>query len=75
MYLSSLQGQGTSVAPGCSGMPTLCMHGTTRLVSRSISSSTGSPMRAMIRMLATTYGESVSWTPICDIGDPTSPML
>ena len=33
------------------------------------------PIRAMIRMLTTTYGESVSWTPICDIGEPTAPML
>ena len=32
-------------------------------------------MRAMIRMLTTTYGESVSCTPICDIGEPTGPML
>ena len=32
-------------------------------------------MRAMMRMLTTTYGESVSWTPIWDIGDPTGPML
>ena len=29
----------------------------------------------MMRMLTTTYGESVSWTPICDMGDPTTPML
>ena len=29
----------------------------------------------MIRMLTTTYGESVSCTPICDIGEPTGPML
>ena len=32
-------------------------------------------MRAMMRMLTTTYGESVSCTPICDIGEPTGPML
>ena len=36
---------------------------------------TGMPMRAMIRMLTTTYGESVSCTPICDIGEPIGPML
>jgi hypothetical protein len=29
----------------------------------------------MIRMFATAYGESVSWTPIRDIGEPTGPML
>src|ERR1041385_5952522 len=32
-------------------------------------------MRAMMRILTTTYGESVSCTPICDIGEPTGPML
>ena len=32
-------------------------------------------MRVMIRMLTTTYGESVSCTPICAIGEPTGPML
>jgi len=26
-------------------------------------------------MLTTTYGESVSWTPTCDISEPTIPML
>jgi hypothetical protein len=35
----------------------------------------GRPILAMIRMLTTTYGESVSWTPICAIGEPTGPML
>ena len=29
----------------------------------------------MMRMLTTTYGESVSCTPICDMGEPTGPML
>ena len=29
----------------------------------------------MMRMLTTTYGESVSWTPICDMGEPMGPML
>ena len=61
--------------PRRSGMPTECMHGTTRLKSLSISLNTGRPMRAMMRMLTTTYGESVSCTPICDMGDPTGPML
>ena len=32
-------------------------------------------MRAMIRMFTTTYGESVSCTPMRDIGDPTGPIL
>src|SRR4051794_11949082 len=75
MYLFLLHGHGTSGCPGPSGMPTLCMHGTTRLVSLSISWNTGRPIRAIIRMLTTTYGESVSCTPICDIAEPTGPML
>src|SRR5215204_1511427 len=29
----------------------------------------------MMRMFTTTYGESVSCTPICDMGDPMGPML
>ncbi len=29
----------------------------------------------MMRMFTTTYGESVSCTPICDMGEPTGPML
>ena len=32
-------------------------------------------MRVMIRMFTTTYGESVSCTPMCAIGEPTGPML
>src|SRR3569832_1185042 len=75
MYFSLLQGHGTSFCPGSSGMPTECMHGTTRLMSLSISANTNVPMRAMIRMFTTTYGESVISTPICDIGDPIGPML
>ena len=51
------------------------MQGTTRFWSLSISLKTGSPMRVMMRMLTTTYGESVSCTPICDMGEPTGPML
>src|SRR5271169_4286240 len=75
MYFSSLHGHGTSFSPGTSGAPTECMQGTTRFKSLSISANTGAPTRAMIRMFTTTYGESVSSTPICDIGDPTGPML
>ena len=44
--------------------PRECMHGTTRFSSLSISANTGSPMRAMMRMFTTTYGESVSCTPM-----------
>jgi hypothetical protein len=31
-------------------------------------------MRVMIRMLAATYGESVSCTPMWAIGEPSGPM-
>src|SRR5579859_2282668 len=75
MYLVSLQGHGTSLSPSLSGMPTECMQGTTRFSSLSISAKTGRPMRAMMRMLTTTYGESVSCTPMPDIAEPTGPML
>ena len=75
MYFSLLHGHGTSFWPGASGAPTECMHGTTRLKSSSIRLNTSLPIRAMIRMLTTTYGESVSCTPICDIGEPIGPML
>src|SRR5256885_14706038 len=50
------------------------MHGTTRFTSLSISRKTATPIRVIIRMLTTTYGESVSWTPICDIGESIGPM-
>ena len=54
MYFSSLQGHGTSFCPGSSGMPTECMQGTTRSAPRSISASTGKPIRVMMRMFTTT---------------------
>ena len=38
-------------------------------------SSTALPMRVMIRMFTTTYGESVISTPIWAIGEPSGPML
>jgi hypothetical protein len=37
--------------------------------------SAGNPMRAMVRMLTTTYGESVNCTAIRDIGESIVPML
>ena len=75
MYFSLLQGQATSLWPGKSGAPTLWTQGTTRFSPLSISSNTRLPMRAMMRMLTTTYGESVNWTPIWDMGPPMGPML
>ena len=75
MYVfSGLQGQGTSACPGASGAPTECTHGTNSPSSPSAVSA-APPMRVMMRMLTTTYGESVICTPICDSGDPIGPML
>lgn len=55
------------------GRPTEWTHLTKALSPKA--SSTLSPIRVIIRMLTTTYAESVSWTPIFDNGDPTGPML
>jgi hypothetical protein len=54
MYFSLLHGHGTSLSPGASGAPTVCMHGTTRFSPLSISAITGSPIRAMMRVFTTT---------------------
>ena len=56
-----------------SGRPTEWRH-LTKASSASVSS-TRSPMRVMMRMLATTYAESVSWMPILESGEPIGPML
>nr|WP_261361876.1 hypothetical protein [Frigoriglobus tundricola] len=53
-YFSGLHGQGTSACPGASGAPSVWTHGTTRFSPLSISANTGSPIRAMIRVLTTT---------------------
>ena len=62
MYLVSLHGHGTSAWPGASGAPTECRPGRTN-PSRSIARSAGVPIRVMIRIETTTYGESVISTP------------
>src|SRR3990172_494174 len=54
-------------------MPTECRHLTNSSVPSALS--TCSPMRVMIRMFTTRYGESESCTPMCAMGDPTGPML
>ena len=66
--------QRASFSPGASGAPTECTHGT-KCPSRPRMSSTLRPMRVMMRMLATTYGESVSSTPMCAMCEPSGPML
>src|SRR3954454_16300338 len=73
MYLVSLHGQGTSCCPAASGMPTECTAGTKK-PSEPIASSAALPIRVMIFMEMTTYGESVISTPRAEILDPSGPM-
>src|SRR4029453_11495450 len=51
------------------------MQGTTPCTVRSMIRNAGNPILAIVRMLTTTYGESVSCTAIRDIGESTVPML
>ena len=74
MYLVLLQGQLTSFWPGSSGAPTVCTQGT-KSPSAPSSSTTARPMRVIRRMFTATYGESDSSTPMCEIGEPSGPML
>ena len=69
MYFSSLHGQGRVSF----GAPTLCRQGT-KSPSSPRTSSAPLPMRVMIRMRVATYAESVIWTPISAISDPSGPM-
>src|SRR4051812_22806429 len=73
MYFSSLHGHAELFWPSASGAPTVCRHGT-NVPSSPSSSSAPAPMRVMILMLTATYGESVSWTPISEIGEPSGPI-
>src|SRR5262249_4522259 len=71
----ALHGHGESGVPGpASGAPTEWRPRTNSPVAPS-ASITFLPTRAMVCMLATTYGESLISTPILAIGDPTGPML
>src|SRR5678815_5655693 len=64
MYFTSLHGQGTSACPGWSGAPTECRQATkSASPSAVIAASTELPIRVMILILTTTYGESVISTP------------
>src|SRR3982750_2126978 len=75
MYLSfgsGEHGQGTSFWPSARGIPTECRHWTN---SPSPSASRALvPIRVMIFILTTTYGESVICTPNCEMGEPIGPM-
>ena len=55
------------------GRPIECKHLTKSSVPSV--SSTFWPILVMMRILATTYGESVTSIPILDRGEPTGPML
>jgi hypothetical protein len=74
MYFTSLHGHGTSSCPGASGMPTECSAGTNQASVSSIFRSTSVPIRAMIRMLITTYAESVISTPNIGVSASRWPM-
>src|SRR3954454_16580899 len=73
MYFSSLHGHGTSFCPASSGAPTECRQGT-YLASVPILASTSAPVRAMIRIDATTYAESVISTPNIGFSAVSGPM-
>ena len=77
MYFVSLHGHETSClatpASSTSGKPTECRHGT-KSPNSPISSSAGVPMRVMMCMLNTTYGESVISTPSWEMREPSGPM-
>ena len=73
MYFSSLHGHVPEASPVASGAPVVCRQGTKAPSSPSCSSA-AAPMRVMIRMETTTYGESVSCTPISEIGEPSGPI-
>src|SRR5947207_1788143 len=73
MYLVSLHGHGTSFWPGASGAPTV-WTARTKEPRCSISRSAAAPIRVMIRIEATTYGESVISTPTWEISPPSGPM-
>ena len=73
MYLTVLHGHGTSACPGASGAPTECTA-RTNSPEDSIARSACVPIRVMIRIEVTTYGESVISTPSWEISPPSGPM-
>src|SRR3954447_16578945 len=74
MYFSSLHGHAELASPSASGEPTVCRQGTKSPLSPSTSSAP-LPMRVRTRTERATYAESVSCTPISEIGEPSGPML
>src|SRR5664280_30893 len=76
MYLflgSGSQGHETSFWPCCNGIPTECRQGIKVPFGPSLFR-TAFPIRVMIRILTTTYGESVTSTPILQIGESSGPI-
>src|SRR5436305_11238981 len=73
MYLVSLHGHGTSACPGASGAPTVWTD-RTNSPDDAIARSASVPIRVMIRIEVTTYGESVISTPSWEISPPSGPM-
>ena len=74
MYLVVLHGHGTSACPGASGAPTECTaRHEVAAITRSRRSA-AAPIRVMIRIETTTYGESVISTPSWEISPPSGPM-
>jgi len=73
MYLTGWHGHGTSAWPGASGAPTEWTARTNDPLS-SIARRAASPIRVMIRIETTTYGESVISTPSREIAPPSGPM-
>ncbi len=72
-FVSESQGHWQSSSPGPRGIPTLWTAGTNS-PDLTTSSRAAMPMRVMIRMFTTTYGESVISTPRRPIGEPTGPI-
>ena len=74
MYLTSaFVGHGESFSPSARGAPTEWTHGTNSPVEPSASRAPW-PIRVMIRIETTTYGESVSCTPMWDLSEPSGPI-
>src|SRR5215213_330073 len=75
MYFPSLHGQGTSVCPAWSGAPTECRQATKSACPFAVmAASAERPIRVMILILTTTYGESVISTPKLGCSASSGPM-
>src|SRR3954462_6239158 len=73
MCLGALHGQATSCSPSAGGLPTERPAGA-KHPSAPMGESATLPIRVMIFIEMTTYGESVISTPRAEIFDPSGPM-